>query len=81
MVLRINTQTPIAHALLSEIYLTLNEPEQALKEAQIANDMDVTLLQSYLALGSAYIANGEPAKSIEYLKIYTDLRPIRCSRV
>jgi tetratricopeptide (TPR) repeat protein len=72
MVLRINPQTPVAHALLSEIYLTQDKPEDALKEAQIANDMDLTLLQSYLALGSAYIANGEPSKSIDYLKIYTD---------
>ena len=76
MVLRINPQTAIAHTLLSEIYLSMNEPEKALEAAQTANNMDVTLLQSYLALGSAFIANGRLPESVEPLKVYKEYAPL-----
>ncbi len=76
MVLRINPQTPIAHALLSEIYLSMDEPEKALKSARTANNMDVTMVQSYLALGSAYIANGRLSESVEPLQIYKEYAPL-----
>ena len=51
-------------------YLALDEPERALTYAQRANELDITLLPVYLALGDAYTANGQTDEALKALETY-----------
>jgi len=51
-------------------YLALDEPERALTYAQRANELDITMLPVYLALGYAYTANGQTDEALKSLETY-----------
>jgi len=54
----------------AQALIKLGETTEALKQAQAANQQDITLLPVYRTLGEAYYANQQYTQSLDALKIY-----------
>ncbi len=55
---------------LAEAYLALGDYEQALEPAEKAHELDVTLVQNYMTLGTALVVNGFPKEGYGYLNLF-----------
>lgn len=66
---------PLVYLYRAQAYLALNQPEDALENAQQAHQLDVTLLKGYLVMGEALQANDRITDSLEWLKTYTAFQP------
>ena len=55
--------------------MALGKPAQALDDARLANQKDITQLEAYRLLGQALQANGDIEESIEPLKTYLAYEP------
>jgi tetratricopeptide (TPR) repeat protein len=67
--------SPLVYLYNAEADLILGNNEKALTESQKANDLDKTVLDSYLVLGQALQANGKLADSVDALKMYVVYEP------
>ncbi len=54
----------------SQILLAEGDPVQALKKAQLANQLDLTLLPGYLLLAQCYLKTEQPAEALPKIEIY-----------
>jgi len=61
---------PELYLLRAQVKLDQDDLEGALQDAKMANELDLTFLDSYLGLGQAYLANDEPEKALVPLKLY-----------
>jgi tetratricopeptide (TPR) repeat protein len=59
----------------AQVYLSLDDNASALKYAQKANELDLTLLPAYLILGQTSLATGQPAQALTALETYTTYQP------
>jgi tetratricopeptide (TPR) repeat protein len=73
--LEITPVSALAYCYLAEAQLALGENAGALKSAQRANEIDITLIPVYLALAQAYIATGQSELAVSVLQTYTVFRP------
>jgi tetratricopeptide (TPR) repeat protein len=71
----LNPTSPLIQLDLARLLLDADENQAALEAAQKANELDVTLLDSYLVLGIAYQANGQTDQAVTNLDIYTQYSP------
>jgi tetratricopeptide (TPR) repeat protein len=62
--------SPLVYLYRAQVYLAMDEPEQALTDAFEANRLDITLLDGYLVLGQALQVNNQYPESIVPLDIY-----------
>jgi tetratricopeptide (TPR) repeat protein len=62
--------SPLAFLYRAEAYLKLDDAPNALKNAQKANQLDITLLLTYRVLGEALQASGDLQGSIKPLNTY-----------
>jgi tetratricopeptide (TPR) repeat protein len=67
--------SPLVELNLARILLAQQDNASALEAAKLANQMDVTMLDSYLVLGMAYRANGEIDQAVEVLETYLTWQP------
>lgn len=51
-------------------FLKVGQPEEALQQARLANQLDITLLPVYRVLAEAYLANQQTAPALEALDTY-----------
>ena len=65
----------LAHLYLADAQLALGENGAALRSAQQANQIDITLIPVYLALAQAYIATGQSDLAVGVLQTYTIFAP------
>jgi tetratricopeptide (TPR) repeat protein len=65
----------LANLYLADAELALGENEAALRAAQKANQLDITLVPVYLALARAYIATGQSEEAVSVLQTYTVFAP------
>ena len=61
---------PEFYLLRAKAKLALDDAEGALQDALLANELDITNLDSYLVLGQAYLANDMPEEALEALVLY-----------
>jgi tetratricopeptide (TPR) repeat protein len=61
---------PRLYLEITNIYLALGENDQALVNAKEAHERDITLLQAYLVLGEAYLANNMPEEALGVIETY-----------
>jgi tetratricopeptide (TPR) repeat protein len=54
----------------SRVYLALGQSQLAVDAARRANELDITMLPVYLALGEAYVANNQPGEAAKALQTY-----------
>jgi tetratricopeptide (TPR) repeat protein len=54
----------------SQLKLAMDDSEGALADAIMGNELDITILDGYLVLGQAYLANDLPEESVEVLSLY-----------
>jgi tetratricopeptide (TPR) repeat protein len=64
----LNPNAPLAYVLLSEAQIGLGDTQAAVEAAKKANELDITILETYRALGQAYIANKEYDNALALLK-------------
>jgi tetratricopeptide (TPR) repeat protein len=62
--------SPLPYLGLAKGNLALENPAEALAAAQRANQLDATILDVYLALGQAYVANDQLVDAIGALQTY-----------
>lgn len=61
---------PMLQYHYSQIALARGEPQTALDHARKAYELDFTFLPTYLILGQAFVAVGDPESAIVYLETY-----------
>jgi tetratricopeptide (TPR) repeat protein len=61
---------PVFYILRAKAKLALDDVEGALQDAIIANELDITILESYLILAQAQLANDMPEEALEGLILY-----------
>ncbi|MGC8856062.1 MAG: tetratricopeptide repeat protein [Anaerolineae bacterium] len=59
----------------AQVYLSIDDNANALKYAQKANELDITLLPAYLILGQTSLAAGQPAQALHALETYITYQP------
>jgi tetratricopeptide (TPR) repeat protein len=62
--------SPLIPLYRAQISLAQEKPEEALADARLANELDLTLLPAYKILGQALQANGQADQSVEPLETY-----------
>lgn len=62
--------SPLVYEYRARVRLAQGDAEAALADAQLANQLDLTLLPAYLTLGEALQANGRYGESVDPLEIY-----------
>jgi tetratricopeptide (TPR) repeat protein len=67
--------SPLVELYLARILLATKEYDAALEAAKLANQMDITMLDSYLVLGMAYRATGQIDQAVEVLETYLKYQP------
>ena len=67
--------SPLIEINLARILLKAKENDAALEAAKLANQMDITMLDSYLVLGMAYRANGQIDQAVDVLGTYLKYQP------
>jgi tetratricopeptide (TPR) repeat protein len=67
--------SPLVPLYRAQIYLAEEKAEEALVEAQLAYELDQTMLLSYKVLGQALQANDRAAESVEPLETYILYEP------
>jgi tetratricopeptide (TPR) repeat protein len=70
-----NPNSPLLHLDYAKAYLMLDQPEKSLEEARLANQLDITLLEAYRAIGEAAIAMDQPEQAVQQLTFYSIYRP------
>jgi tetratricopeptide (TPR) repeat protein len=73
--LGLTPDSALAYCYLAQAQLALGENDAALKSAQRANEIDITLIPVYLALAEAYIATGQSELAVSVLQTYTVFEP------
>ena len=63
-------ESPLVQAAKAKAYLAQEDFEAAFAAAQLANDLDITLLPAYLLMGMAQHGSGEARKSLGPLQTY-----------
>ena len=63
-------ESPFLPLYRAQALLLIDEPEKALENALLANEMDPTHLQSYRVLAQSYLAAGEISEALDILTIY-----------
>jgi tetratricopeptide (TPR) repeat protein len=72
---RLIPDSPLIYLYRSQVLLELEEFEQALEAAQLAYELDETILEVYLTLGNLNLQAGNPDQASHFLDIY--LRYVR----
>ncbi len=67
--------SPLLEINLARVLLAAKEYEAALEAAKRANQMDITMLESYLVLGMAYRAQGQIDQAVDVLETYLKYQP------
>jgi tetratricopeptide (TPR) repeat protein len=67
--------SPLVEINLARILLATKENDTALEAAKRANQMDVTMVESYLVLGMAYRAKGQIDQAVDVLETYLKYQP------
>jgi tetratricopeptide (TPR) repeat protein len=67
--------SPQVELNLARVLLAQQENSTAVEAAKRANQMDVTMLDSYLVLGMAYRANGQTEQAVDVLETYLKYQP------
>ncbi|HEY3345454.1 MAG TPA: tetratricopeptide repeat protein [Anaerolineaceae bacterium] len=67
--------SPLVYLYEARTNLIENHVDEALNEARKANQLDATLLDSYLVLGQALLAAGQPGESLAPLNKYLIYQP------
>jgi tetratricopeptide (TPR) repeat protein len=67
--------SPLVQLYLAQVDLALGNNEQALAEAQKANELDMTILEGYRLLGLAYQANDQIDQAVGAFQTYTLYNP------
>ena len=67
--------SPYPYLYQAKALLTLGKVEEVLPFAKQAQALDVTLVDTYLLLGQAYMAKGNNEKALENLEIYATFGP------
>ncbi|RLD09432.1 MAG: hypothetical protein DRI56_04300 [Chloroflexota bacterium] len=62
--------SPFPYLYQAQALLALGEVEGVLALAEKTQSLDITIVDTYLVLGQMYLADGNPEKSLENLKIY-----------
>lgn len=65
----------LANLYMADAELAMGQNEAALRSAQQANQLDITLIPVYLALARAYIATGQSELAVSVLQTYTVFAP------
>lgn len=73
--MRLNPDSPVPYALRARAYLALEQPAQALSDAQKANQLDSGWLEGYRLLAEIYRAGQNLPGSIDPLTIYIRYTP------
>jgi tetratricopeptide (TPR) repeat protein len=63
--------SPLLYLRYAQVYLFMGESALAVANAEQANALDITMLDTYRVLGNAYLANDQPAAAVEPLETYT----------
>ncbi len=63
-------ENPEFYLLRAQVRLTQDDAEGALEDAIKANELDITILEGYIVLAQAYLANEMPKEALEALDIY-----------
>jgi tetratricopeptide (TPR) repeat protein len=63
-------ESPLIHLYRSQVLLELEEYEAALEAAQMAYDLDKTILEVYRTLGDLNLQAGKPDQASYFLEIY-----------
>jgi tetratricopeptide (TPR) repeat protein len=66
-----NPDSPLIQVNLARVLLATGDNQLALEAAQKANQLDITMLDAYLVLGTAYRVNGQIDQAVEALNTYT----------
>jgi tetratricopeptide (TPR) repeat protein len=61
---------PAFYLLRAKTRLAIDDNQAALQDAQLANELDLTNLESYLVLAQAYLANDQYKQALEELLFY-----------
>ncbi len=61
---------PRYYVLRASIFMTQDLAEEALVEAMLAYQMDITYLPIYLILGEAYLENDQPEEALNFIRTY-----------
>ncbi|MBN2386860.1 MAG: tetratricopeptide repeat protein [Anaerolineales bacterium] len=61
----------LAYHYMARVQLIMGRNEEALESALKANQLDITLLDNYLVLGHAYVANNQLSEAVGALQLYT----------
>jgi tetratricopeptide (TPR) repeat protein len=64
-------ESPLVYLARARAYLTSEEYPEALESAYRANELDITLLDSYLYIGLAQTGAGEARLALDQLRTYT----------
>ena len=62
--------SPEFYLLRAKVSLQLDDAESALEDAITANKLDITILDGYLVLAQAYLANVMPEEALAALEVY-----------
>jgi len=68
-------KSPLVELTLARVLLAQGQNGAAVIAAKRANQMDVTMLESYLVLGMAYSADGQKEKAVDVLEAYLKYQP------
>ena len=66
---------PRAYLGMAQVNIAQGNNEEALENALDANQLDITLLETYLILGKAYLINEMPEDGLAKIEIYGSYRP------
>jgi len=72
---KLNPNAPLVHLDYARAYLMLDQADKSLDEANIAIQLDLTLLDAYRAVGAASIALNKPENAVQELAFYVIYRP------
>ncbi len=64
--------SPLVHLYQAQAHLLQGEQQQALEEARLSNQLDMTLLSSYRVLGQAAVLNGEYEEAFTALDTFLE---------
>lgn len=64
-------ESPLVHLYRARAYIAQENFQEALNSAHRANELDITLVDSYLYIGLALHGNGEPQQALNQLRTYT----------
>lgn len=67
--------SPLVQLALAKTEIAQGNYEEAVVAARLANELDITNLESYLVLGTAYRLNGQLDEAVSLLETYVEYAP------